>query len=150
VVHNTFNEYLSTSIPNVGDGGPTGGYAQISVYPAGGTNYAFITVTYNATNGWTTMGSTSVSTHNGVAIKATMSATNPRIISVYVDNVLKLSGTTSSWSGFPNSGGIGGCYSGSGNSISHVDVGPLDSVAPTAVPSGSIGVSSFTTHIDLQ
>ncbi len=51
-----------------------------------------------------------------------------------------------------STGGLGfGAYSyGATALVSHVDMGPLDTVAPNAISSGSIGISTFTNHVDLS
>jgi RHS repeat-associated protein len=76
---------------------------------------------------------------------------NKGIVGVYINNVLVLS-----YSGlYDNSSyaaGIGMAYSpsGSSNAITQVNLGFADTTGPTAIPSSSIGVSPFPSHVDLQ
>ena len=47
-------------------------------------------------------------------------------------------------------GGVGGMNMPAGNSIAHVDLGPLDHTGPSAVNAQSIGTSVFPTRMDAQ
>lgn len=144
----TLYEYLYADTPHSGDGGPVGDYAQVKVSPYD-SSHARINIGYYNGGTFSSMGTVTVSTHNNMAVKATLRL---KVLSAYIDNVLALSVTLPS--GSPDyyqpqgsSGGFGGCY---GSTITHVDVGLTDFAAPNAVPSGSIGVSSFLNHLDLQ
>ena len=74
----------------------------------------------------------------------------PEIV-VYADNneVLKYLDTDPNQisSGFS---GVGAASTSASAVISHVDLGYIDTIAPNAISSGSIGVSTFTNHVDLQ
>jgi hypothetical protein len=46
--------------------------------------------------------------------------------------------------------GIGGFGMGAGNSISRVDLGPIDSIAPSAVPISSVATAVFANRVEFQ
>ena len=84
--------------------------------------------------------------HNGMVVRAVM--LNGGTIVVYIDNVDYLATTdTSITSG---AAGISVASAPSGNTISQVQLGRLDTVAPGGISPATVGTSSFPTRVDLQ
>jgi RHS repeat-associated protein len=109
---------------------------------------------YNATLGLnkrvsgviTSLGTTNMSVHNGSVIRAVYANANQII--VYSDGAVALYAVDSS---VPNGQpGVGVRSVPSGNGISRVDLGPFDTVAPTAVSAQLISTSSFPTRVDIH
>ena len=99
---------------------------------------------------FTMLASTSAPCHNGTTVRAVMTASNA--ILLYVDNVLYTWAADSAiTSGQP---GVAVYNVGSGsfnsNSISRVDLGPLDQTPPNAIAPASVGSSAFPNHVDFQ
>jgi len=89
---------------------------------------------------------TTIPCHSGMVVRAVMLSGGT--IVVYIDNVDYLAVTdTAITSGAP---GINVASAPSGNTISQVQLGALDMVAPGVISAASVGSSSFPTRVDLQ
>ncbi|MGI8745366.1 MAG: hypothetical protein ACR2NN_22885 [Bryobacteraceae bacterium] len=83
--------------------------------------------------------------HDGMTITAVMLN---NLILVYYDNIFAMSPSMSSLpSGAP---GVGVADAPSGNSISLVELGPIDSTPPTAVNAQSVALSATPNQVDFQ
>ena len=83
---------------------------------------------------------------NGMVVRSVI--TTGGVIYVYINNELSLALADSSiTSGAP---GISVVSSPSGNTISQVQLGPLDTVAPNAIVANTVATSSFPTRVDFQ
>jgi hypothetical protein len=92
------------------------------------------------------IGSTSIPCHNGMVVRAAMLYSG--IIAAYIDNVAYLTiGDTSITSGAP---GISVASAPAANTVSQVQLGPRDTVAPNLITLASVGQSATPTMIDLQ
>src|SRR5207244_3857563 len=68
-------------------------------------------------------------------------------VGAYVNDSLVMA-VPSDWSN--GYAGVGACYSITGGLMSSASFGVPDSAAPTAIPVGSIGISPYSNHVDLQ
>jgi YD repeat-containing protein len=94
----------------------------------------------------TTLSATTIPCHNGMVVRTVYTAGGYLI--VYVDNApYAFVNDTSIAAGQP---GVGVSSAPAGNSISEVDLGPLDRIAPMAVNSQRIGNSPFSNRVDMQ
>ncbi len=94
----------------------------------------------------TSLGSTYISGHNGSVIRAVY--TNANQIIVYSDGLIALYAVDSS---VPNGQpGVGVRSVPSGNGISRVDLGPLDTNGPTALNAQLVSTSSFPSRVDIH
>lgn len=95
----------------------------------------------------TSLGSTTIPCHNGVAVRAIYTAIS-NLIAVYVDNILYFMIQDSTiTSGQP---GVGVRGAPAGNSIAQVKLGGIYVGTPTMPPTDEIGVSAFANRVDFQ
>ena len=101
--------------------------------------------------GW----SNSFSAEDGMVMRSVVrtDAAGGYDIIVYINNVL-VDWYHDTGTGGPTYGGMGVGVTGNtitgGTLMSEADLGQLDTTAPNAIPSSSIGVSAYTNHVDLQ
>ena len=134
-----YSAVVGAQAPLSSDSGPLGHYYRVDV--RAGT----VALWYNdATAGLIQIATASITPHDNMTVLLTVGQKT----GVYIDGALTLTDSGRTTSGAYGIG-VGTCNTPSGYLITHIDMGPPDSLAPNAVPSASIGVSSFTNHIDL-
>ena len=145
----TFSALLRASSNASLASSPTGTFYAIEI-----TNIVFSGSTCSATlasykviNGTATnLSSGAAPCGNGMIVRSVI--TTSGVVYVYINNELSLALADSSiTSGSP---GISVVSSPSGNTISQVQLGPLDTVAPNAIVANTVATSSFPTRVDLQ
>lgn len=113
-------------------------------------SYAFVSMNKIQAFSQTSLGVVMVGAHDGMVVRAFMKADGT--YGIYVDNTLVLTGQNTDIS--PGKPGVGmdqfTTDGSTGTLISQVDLGPIDTVAPNAIPAANITYSSYTNHVDLQ
>ena len=137
----TFSAYAGAQPPGLYDPGPLGQYYKATI-----TTSSVILYYNDATAGLIQVGSAAITPHDNMVLL--LVAGGPQT-AVYVDGILKVTDSGHIIYPSPAASGVGACNTPSGYLITHIDIGPPDFASPNAVPSASIGVSSFTNHIDL-
>ncbi|HYL35376.1 MAG TPA: hypothetical protein VEV17_05650, partial [Bryobacteraceae bacterium] len=90
-----------------------------------------------------------INCHNGMVVRAVVIPANA--VAVYIDNRFYTSwgwGDSSPITGGQPGVGVSGAPS--GNGISTIDIGHLDTIAPNALNVQQVGTSSFPTRVDIQ
>ena len=153
----TFSEYLGTRYPLTGDTGPVGPFIEtdISISPS----YSSIQVGYGSVGSVASQAYVVITPHDNMTVMTVLGAWPGEPygykVGVYVDNNLVLTVPLHTYAAVGPSqplagggGGFGANGTGSGYLISHIDIGQATG-SPVPIPSGSIGISPFTNHIDL-
>src|SRR5580704_4100488 len=145
----TFSALLRASSNASLASSPTGTFYAIEITNivfSGGVCSATL-ASYKVINGTSTnLTSGAAPSGNGMIVRSVM--TNSGVIYVYINNDLwAVVSDSSITSGAP---GISVVSSPSGNTISQVQLGPLDTVAPNAIVASTVATSSFPTRVDLQ
>jgi len=111
-----------------------------------GSYTATLALNMRVNGGITSLGSTNISVHNGSVLRAVYTLANQLI--VYCDGTAMLYAVDTNIStGQP---GVGARGVPSGNGISRLDLGPFDTIAPTAVNAQLISTSSFPNRVDIH
>jgi hypothetical protein len=91
---------------------------------------------------------TTVSVTDGMQVRAVQNGTRTL---VYVNNTLVLSYSGSGSAGCGSGMGLEVGNAGTpGTLVQEMDLGPLDTIAPNAIPTSSINQAAYTSHIDLS
>ena len=141
-----YTMYLRASADALSGPTPSGSYYAVTLQnPTPGLT-GTLTLTKRVGGVITSIGSTTVPCRNGMVIRAMWRGTT---IETYVDGVNYLSdlSANSITSGRP---GVGASSTPSGNSISRVSLGAIDTIAPSAVNAQSISVAAVPNRVELQ
>ncbi|HXJ39105.1 MAG TPA: hypothetical protein VNH18_07490, partial [Bryobacteraceae bacterium] len=154
----TYVTYLRATSNAISGPAPNGTYYSVELQDPTGTPTGSATLSvYKRVSGViTTLGTTTVSRHNGMTIRAVSVVAvpgngSPEALYVYVDNIAYFAPLTidgSIPSGQPGIGIFG--ITPSGSSISNVQIGPQDVLAPGQVQGWTVGTSVFPTRVDMQ
>jgi RHS repeat-associated protein len=147
----SFITYLRASSNAQYASGNTGTYYAVVLNPtfSGSTCTASFSIVKSVVGVITVLTSGTVPCRNGMVIRSVYTNnTSPGQMIVYFDTTGFGYAVESSITG--GQPGIGVSSSPAGNSISRVDLGPLDTVAPQLINSSLVGTSIFPDHVDMQ
>ena len=141
--------YLRATLNSQMVTGNTGTYYAVELLPvmSGGVCTATLNIHKQISNTLTTPYHTSIACHSGMVVRAVISGST--IIVIYVDNVwiTYFSDTSNQiYSGYP---GVGSISTPGQSSISTIDIGHLDTVAPNPINAQLVGCP-FPNRVDIQ